>query len=216
MHRTAERLTASSWSFWLGVFSSRKVCNQCVALSKTPTLNWVCSYTQRFVMWCMSVNSGANQLMQKTGMSLRHQQPQPRRVFHWLVYADCQVCLLFSQEALTCSGAWDAVWGLHLFLSGCFLTYTREGTASPVPCLGVLHPASSDLMDMHSVDSGESLCWRVCPAFGFCTVCVEQVCFFSLCFHPCRGMQGFGFDSGAGCSPGHSVLVTWGHGNCFC
>ena len=75
-------------------------------------------------------------------------------------------------------GIWDCI----CFLVAVSFFYTREGTASAVPCLKVLHPAFSILTDMHSVDFGASLSWCGCEALEFCTVCVERVCSFFFAF----------------------------------
>ena len=129
-----------------------------------------------------------NELMRKTGMSLRRRQPQLPSVLHWLVYTYCQVCLIFLQEALLCSGHLGCRLGTaSVFQWPFFLIYSRRDCQCSA-LFGVLHLACSILMDMPSVDSGESLRWRFCPALEFCTGCVEYICsFFFLCpYRECR------------------------------
>ena len=107
----------------------------------------------------------------------------------------------FSHKKPFCAlGTWDL--GLPLFFSGRFFLYTREGTASAVPCLEVLHQACSILMDMHSVDFGASLSRRVCAALEFCTVCVEHVCSFFFAFLSLQGSQRIGFSQWRWLEPG--------------
>ena len=71
------------------------------------------------------------------------------------------------------------------------------------------------LLERHSVDSGESLRWRVCPALEFCTVCVEEVCsFFSLCLI-IAGIAGIWFLQWRWLEPGPLCPFRVGHANCF-
>ena len=128
--------------------------------------------------------------------SLRRQQPQPTRVLHWLVHTYYQVCLTFLRQ---CPGV--PLWHLGCFGVRFFSVayiYISDGAATAValgadppefrPVFGfVPNFVGCLLLVRHSVGSGESLRWRVCPAVEFCTVGVEVFAlFFSLCFCPCR------------------------------
>ena len=103
--------------------------------------------------------------------------------FQWLIY--------ISDGAATAVAL-----ALTLLSSGLFFGFAPNF----VGCL---------LLVRHSVDSGESLRWRVCPALEFCTVGVEAFALFFLCVWSLQGLQGIGY-SGAGWSPGHSALFAWG------
>ena len=56
------------------------------------------------------VNPTSNELMRKTGMSLRRGQPQSPSVLHWLVHTYYQVCLTFLRQ---CPGV--PLWHLGYF-----------------------------------------------------------------------------------------------------
>ena len=104
--------------------------------------------------------------------------------FQWLIYISAMALPLQLPLALT------------LLSSGLFFGFAPNF----VGCL---------LLERHSVDSDESLRWRVCPALEFCTVGVEVFALFFLCVWSLQGLQGIGY-SGAGWSPGHSALFAWG------
>ena len=139
----------------------------------------------------VDVNVSVNDLMRKTGMSLRRRQPQPTRVLHWLVHTYYHVCLTFLRQ---CPGV--PLWHLGCFGVRVFSVayiYISDGAATAV-ALGADPPEFRPvfgfapnfvgclLLERHSVDSDESLRRRVCPALKFCTACVEDVCsFFFLC-----------------------------------
>ena len=83
------------------------------------------------------------------------------------------------------------LWALGLQIGDCicfsvavFFYILAKGL--PVFYLGVLHLACSIFMDTPSVDCGESLRWRVCPALEFCTVGVELFALSFFVFCPCR------------------------------
>ena len=142
-------------------------------------------------------------------MSLRRRQPQPTRVLHWLVHTYYQVCLTFLRQ---CPGV--PLWHLGCFGVQVFsVAYIYiSAMALPLQLPLALTLLSSGLffgfapnfvgcllLERHSVDSDESLRWRVCPALEFCTACVEDVCsFFVFLFLSLQGLQGIGFYSGAG------------------
>ena len=110
--------------------------------------------------------------------------------FQWLIYISAMALPLQLPLALT------------LLNSGLFLHEFFGFAPNFVGCL---------LLERHSVDSDESLRWRVRPALEFCTACVEDVwSSFFFVFLSWQGLQGIGFYSGAGWSPGHSALFAWG------
>ena len=76
--------------------------------------------------------------------------------FQWLIYISAMALPLQLPLALT------------LLSSGLFFGFAPNF----VRCL---------LLERHSVDSDESLRWRVCPALEFCTACVADVCSVFLC-----------------------------------
>ena len=129
------------------------------------------------------VNPISNELMRKTGMSLRRGQPQSPSVLHWLVHTYYQACLTFLRQCpgvplwhLGCFGVrvfsvayiyisamalpLQLPLALTLLSSGLFLHEFFGFAPNFVGCL---------LLERHSVDSDESLRWRVCPALEFCT-----------------------------------------------
>ena len=137
------------------------------------------------------VNPISNELMTKTGMSLRRGQPQSPSVLHWLVHTYYQVCLTFLRQ---CRGV--SLWHLGFSLGFGFfqwLIYISDGAATAAALAltllssGLFFGFAPNfvgclLLERHSVDSDESLRWRVCPALEFCTACVEDVCsYFCLC-----------------------------------
>ena len=145
-----------------------------------------------------------------------------RQVFctGWCIHI-IRFALLFWDSALVClCGIW-AVLGFELFQWHIYIYIYISAMALPLQLPLALTLLSSGLffgfapnfvgcllLERHSVDSDESLRWRVCPALEFCTACVEDVCSsFSLCFWACRDLA---FHSGAGWSPGHSALSAWG------
>jgi hypothetical protein len=156
-------------------------------------------------------------------MSLRRGQPQSPSVLHWLVHTYYQVCLTFLRQ---CPGV--PLW--HLGCFGVLLEFFQwliyiSAMALPLQLPLALTLLSSGLffgfapnfvgcllLERHSVDSDESLRWRVCPALEFCTACVADVCsFFSLCLV----LQGPGFSQWCWLEPGPLCPFRVGHENCF-
>jgi hypothetical protein len=76
------------------------------------------------------VNPISNELMRKTGMSLRRGQPQSPSVLHWLVHTYYQVCLTFLRQ---CPGV--PLWHLGCFGVRVFSVayiYISDGAAAAV------------------------------------------------------------------------------------
>ena len=72
----------------------------------------------------------SNELMRKTGMSLRHGQPRSPSVLHWLVHTYYQVCLTFLRQ---CPGV--PLWHLGCFGVRVFSVayiYISDGAAAAV------------------------------------------------------------------------------------
>ena len=169
------------------------------------------------------VNPISNELMRKTGMSLRRGQPQSPSVLHWLVHTYYQVCLTFLRQ---CPGV--PLWHLGCFGVRVFsVAYIYiSAMALPLQLPLALTLLSSGLffgfapnfvgcllLVRHSVGSGESLRWRVCPALEFCTACVADVCSFF--FFVFLVLQGPGFSQWCWLEPGPLCPFRVGHENCF-
>ena len=137
------------------------------------------------------VNPTSNELMRKTGISLRRGQPQSPSVLHWLVHTYYQACLTFLRQ---CPGV--PFWHPGFFLGFEFFQWLIYISAMALPlqlplALTLLssglffgfapNSVGCLLYQRHSVDSDQSLRWRVCPALEFCTVGVEVFALFFLC-----------------------------------
>ena len=158
--------------------------------------------------------------MRKTGMSLRPRQPQPTRVLHWLVHTYYQVCLIFLRQ---CPGV--PLWHLGCFGVRVFSVayiYISDGAATAV-ALWADPPEFRPVSWLCTYFCGVFFFWRdtqwtlVSPCAGVfaqlwnsALLVWKKFALFFLCVCSLQGLQGIGFYSGAGWSPGHSALFAWG------